>query len=108
MRCAGMNFAQCATLYPCVCKAPKSHRIPQRICCPTARRGATKGQAGSDSHCNTVAPPEPAGGAATGGRMDAISSFAARYARSREEEMSIDEYIDEGKREPMAYATAAH
>src|SRR3989344_1398709 len=103
----GMNFAQCATLYPCVCKAPKRHRMRQRICCSSARRGATKGQAGSDSHCNTVAPPEPAGGAATGGRMDAISSFAARYARSREEEMSIDEYLAECKRDPMAYATAA-
>ena len=39
--------------------------------------------------------------------MDAISSFAARYARSREEEMSIDEYLAECKRDPMAYATAA-
>ncbi len=39
--------------------------------------------------------------------MDAISNFAARYARSREEEMSIDEYLAECKRDPMAYATAA-
>lgn len=39
--------------------------------------------------------------------MDAISNFAARYARGREEEMSIDEYLAECKRDPMAYATAA-
>lgn len=39
--------------------------------------------------------------------MDAISNFAARYARSREEEMSVDEYLAECKRDPMAYATAA-
>ena len=39
--------------------------------------------------------------------MDAISNFAARYARSREEEMSIDEYLVECKRDPMAFATAA-
>lgn len=39
--------------------------------------------------------------------MDAISNFAARYARSREEEMSIDEYLAECKRDPMAFATAA-
>ena len=39
--------------------------------------------------------------------MDAISNFDARYARSREEEMSIDEYLAECKRDPMAYATSA-
>ena len=39
--------------------------------------------------------------------MDAISNFASRYARSREEEMSIDEYLAECKRDPMTYATAA-
>ena len=39
--------------------------------------------------------------------MDAISNFAARYARSREEEMSIDEYLAECKRDPLAFATAA-
>ncbi len=39
--------------------------------------------------------------------MDAISNFASRYARGREEEMSIDEYLAECKRDPMAYATAA-
>ncbi len=39
--------------------------------------------------------------------MDAISNFAARYARQREEEMSVDDYLAECKRNPMAYATAA-
>ena len=39
--------------------------------------------------------------------MDAIGNFVARYARSREEELSIDEYLAECKRQPMAYATAA-
>ncbi|MBN9329827.1 MAG: PrkA family serine protein kinase [Comamonas sp. SCN 67-35] len=39
--------------------------------------------------------------------MDAISNFAARYAREREEEMSIDEYLALCKRESAAYATAA-
>ena len=39
--------------------------------------------------------------------MDAISNFAARYAREREEEMSIDDYLALCKREPAAYATAA-
>ena len=33
--------------------------------------------------------------------MDAISNFAARCARSREEEMSIDEYLAECIREPV-------
>ena len=33
--------------------------------------------------------------------MDAISNFAARYARTCEEEMSIDEYLAECKRDPM-------
>ena len=39
--------------------------------------------------------------------MDVISSFAARYERTREEEMSLEEYLDTCKRDPMAYATAA-
>ena len=39
--------------------------------------------------------------------MDAIGNFVARYARNREEELSIDEYLAECKRQPMAYATAA-
>lgn len=39
--------------------------------------------------------------------MDAIGNYVARYARNREEELSIDEYLAECKRQPMAYATAA-
>ena len=39
--------------------------------------------------------------------MDAIGNFVARYSRNREEELSIDEYLAECKRHPMAYATAA-
>jgi len=39
--------------------------------------------------------------------MDAIGNFVARYARNREEELTIDEYLAECKRQPMAYATAA-
>ena len=39
--------------------------------------------------------------------MDAIGNFVARYARNREEELSIDEYLAECKSQPMAYATAA-
>src|SRR3989475_690403 len=39
--------------------------------------------------------------------MDVISSFAARYERTREEELSLEEYLAECKRNPLAYATAA-
>ncbi len=39
--------------------------------------------------------------------MDAISNFAARYVRLREEEMSIDEYLALCQRDPMAYGSAA-
>ena len=39
--------------------------------------------------------------------MDAISNFAARYARTCKEEMSIDEHLAECKRDPTAYATSA-
>ncbi|MCY7305876.1 MAG: PrkA family serine protein kinase [Rhodoferax sp.] len=39
--------------------------------------------------------------------MDAIGNFVARYARNREEELSIDDYLGECKRNPLAYATAA-
>lgn len=39
--------------------------------------------------------------------MDAIGNFVARYARSREEELSIDDYLAECKRNPLAYATAS-
>ncbi len=39
--------------------------------------------------------------------MDAIGNFVARYARNREEELTLDQYLAECKREPLAYATAA-
>ena len=39
--------------------------------------------------------------------MDAIGNFVARFARSREEELSLDDYLQECKRNPLAYATAA-
>ena len=39
--------------------------------------------------------------------MDAIGNYVARHARSREEEMTLDEYLAECKRNPLTYATAA-
>src|SRR5438132_9081973 len=39
--------------------------------------------------------------------MDVISHFAARFERTREEEFSLEEYLAECKRNPIAYATAA-
>jgi serine protein kinase len=39
--------------------------------------------------------------------MDVISSFAARFERTREEELTLEEYLAECKRNPVAYATAA-
>ena len=39
--------------------------------------------------------------------MDVISSFAARYERTRVEELSLEEYLAECKRNPMAFASAA-
>src|SRR5512135_879938 len=38
---------------------------------------------------------------------DVISSFTKRYERTREEEMSLEDYLAECKRNPLAYATAA-
>jgi serine protein kinase len=38
---------------------------------------------------------------------DAIGNFVARHARSRDEEMTLDEYLAVCKRNPMAYASAA-
>ncbi|PHV10160.1 PrkA family serine protein kinase [Chitinimonas sp. BJB300] len=38
--------------------------------------------------------------------MDIFANFSARYDRTREEEMSLREYLDLCKREPGAYATA--
>ncbi|MEE8614110.1 MAG: PrkA family serine protein kinase, partial [Roseateles sp.] len=39
--------------------------------------------------------------------MDVISHFAARYERSKVEELSLEDYLAECKRNPLAYATAA-
>src|SRR5574343_1385192 len=39
--------------------------------------------------------------------MDVISHFAARYERTREEEYSLEEYLEICKRDTTAYATAA-
>ncbi|MDB5819185.1 MAG: PrkA family serine protein kinase, partial [Rhizobacter sp.] len=39
--------------------------------------------------------------------MDVISSFTARYERTREEELSLEDYLAECKRNPVAYASAA-
>jgi serine protein kinase len=39
--------------------------------------------------------------------MDVIKNFAARYERTKVEELSLEDYLDECKRNPLAYATAA-
>ncbi|MFY7854925.1 MAG: PrkA family serine protein kinase, partial [Rubrivivax sp.] len=39
--------------------------------------------------------------------MDVIGNFTARYERKREEEMSLEDYLAECRRNPLAYATAA-
>ena len=39
--------------------------------------------------------------------MDVISNFTARYERTREEVLSLQEYLDVCKRDATAYATAA-
>ncbi|MEW5887834.1 MAG: PrkA family serine protein kinase [Pseudomonadota bacterium] len=39
--------------------------------------------------------------------MDVFDNFATRYDRTREEEYSLEEYLQICKRDPMAYATAA-
>ncbi|HEY1091395.1 MAG TPA: PrkA family serine protein kinase, partial [Burkholderiaceae bacterium] len=39
--------------------------------------------------------------------MDVIKNFAARYERTRVEELSLEDYLAECKRNPLAYATAA-
>ena len=38
---------------------------------------------------------------------DVLGRFAERFNRTREEKMSLGEYLDECKRNPLAYATAA-
>jgi serine protein kinase len=40
-------------------------------------------------------------------QMKIFENYAARYDRTREEDMSVQEYLDLCKRDPMAYATAA-
>jgi serine protein kinase len=40
-------------------------------------------------------------------RMDVISRLKDRYERLREEELSLEDYLAECKRNPLAYATAA-
>src|SRR6476659_6059438 len=40
-------------------------------------------------------------------QMKIFENYAARYYRTREEEMSVQEYLDECRRNPLAYATAA-
>jgi PAS domain S-box-containing protein len=39
--------------------------------------------------------------------MDVVRNFLARYEQTREEEMSLEDYLDLCKRDKMAYATAA-
>jgi serine protein kinase len=39
--------------------------------------------------------------------MDAVRHFLTRYEQTREEELSIEEYLDACKRDPLVYATAA-
>ena len=39
--------------------------------------------------------------------MDVVRNFLARYEHTREEELSLEEYLDLCKRDSMAYATAA-
>jgi serine protein kinase len=42
-----------------------------------------------------------------GGFMDVVRNFLARYEKTREEELSLEEYLDLCKRDPLAYASAA-
>src|SRR5215211_5060856 len=39
--------------------------------------------------------------------MDVVRNFLARFEKSREEELSIEEYLELCKRDPLTYATAA-
>ena len=38
--------------------------------------------------------------------MDVVRNFLARYEQTREEEMSLEDYLDLCKRDPLVYATA--
>lgn len=40
--------------------------------------------------------------------MDVISSFTARYERTRVEELSLEDYLAECKRNPITYAGRQH
>ena len=39
--------------------------------------------------------------------MDVVRNFLTRYEKTREEELSLEEYLDLCKRDRLAYATAA-
>ena len=39
--------------------------------------------------------------------MDVIRNVLARYVHTREEEMSLEEYLEQCRRDPLVYATAA-
>jgi serine protein kinase len=39
--------------------------------------------------------------------MDIVSHFAARFDRTREEELSLEDYLAQCKRDPLSYASAA-
>ncbi|MBI5275611.1 MAG: PrkA family serine protein kinase [Burkholderiales bacterium] len=39
--------------------------------------------------------------------MDVVRNFMSRYEKTREEELSLEEYLDLCKRDPLSYATAA-
>ena len=39
--------------------------------------------------------------------MDVVRNFLTRYEQTREEELSIEDYLDACKRDPLVYATAA-
>ena len=39
--------------------------------------------------------------------MDVIRNFLARYEQTREEEISLEDYLDHCRRDPLVYATAA-
>ena len=39
--------------------------------------------------------------------MDVVRNFLTRYEQTREEELSVEEYLEACKRDPLVYATAA-
>jgi len=55
---------------------------------------------GTDRACGPVEfKPQEVG-------MDVISHFAARFERSKVEELSLEDYLAECKKNPLAYAPA--